>query len=195
VKESLKSNPPLPGPPLQSAQSDTRNVVDKYKGMPNDQIVTDLDKHRTGLHVAIENFTNDFNIGTVIRNANAFNVAGVHIIGRKHYNRRGAMVTDKYMHMFYHPDMASFTQFCTDNQLQLFAIDNVPGAVPLHAVKPPRKAMFLYGNESDGVSAEGLAAASQVVEIEQFGSTRSVNVGVASGITMYAYVQQHVLKC
>jgi tRNA G18 (ribose-2'-O)-methylase SpoU len=175
-------------------EADTRNVVDRYKGLPNEQIVADLDKSRAGLHVAIENFANDFNIGTVIRNSNAFNLAGVHIIGRRHYNRRGAMVTDKYMHMYYHPTMADFVQFCAREGLGLFAIDNVPGAVKLHSIKFPEKAMFLYGNESDGVSTEGIEAASQVVAIEQFGSTRSINVGVASGITMYAYVQQHVLQ-
>ena len=175
-------------------QEDTRNVVDKYKGVPNEQIVADLDKTRLDLHVAIENFANDFNIGTVIRNANAFNVAGVHIIGRRHYNRRGAMVTDRYMHMHYHKSMSEFAEFCTENELELFAIDNIPGATDLRLVQLPKRSIFLYGNESSGVSSEGLAAASQVVAIEQFGSTRSINVGVASGITMYTYVQQNVLQ-
>jgi tRNA G18 (ribose-2'-O)-methylase SpoU len=176
-----------------SKNNDTRNVVDKYKGLPNVEIVADLDRSRTPLHVAIENFANDFNIGTVIRNANAFNAAGVHIIGRKHYNRRGAMVTDKYMHMYYHPTMADFLEFCKREKLHLLAIDNVPGAADLHGLKLPERSMFLYGNESDGVSRDGLAAAEKVVAIEQLGSTRSINVGVASGITMYAYMQQHTL--
>ncbi|MDR0397885.1 MAG: RNA methyltransferase [Candidatus Nomurabacteria bacterium] len=190
AKELLKSR----GYPfLRDMQEDKRNVVDKYKGVPNVEIVADLDKSRLQLHVAIENFANDFNIGTVIRNANAFNVAGVHIVGRKHYNRRGAMVTDKYMHMFYHPTIADLVQFCEREELEFIAIDNVPGAQPLHEAEFAAKAMFLYGNESDGVSKEGLAAASKMVEIEQFGSTRSVNVGVASGITMYTYVQRHAL--
>jgi tRNA G18 (ribose-2'-O)-methylase SpoU len=179
--------------PNQPSANDTRNVIDKYKGLSNQAIVADLNLSRLPLHVAIENFANDFNIGTVIRNANAFNLAGVHIVGRKHYNRRGAMVTDKYMQMYHHPTVQDLVDFCKANQLDLLAIDNTPGARPLGKVAFPKQAMLLYGNESDGVSSEGLTAAKQVVAIEQFGSTRSINVGVASGITMYAYVQQHKL--
>jgi rRNA methylases len=171
---------------------DTRNVVDQYKGMPNEEIVMRLDQNRLSLHVAIENFANDFNIGTVIRNANAFNLEGVHIIGRKHYNRRGAMVTDRYMHMFYHESMEKFVEEMRKAGRSIFAIDNVANSVELHTVEFPKNSVFIYGGESDGVSREGLDAAEKVVAIEQFGSTRSINVGVASGITMYAYVQQHV---
>ena len=176
------------------SSEDTRNVVDKYKGMSNEEIVEDLDKSRLGLHVAIENFANDFNIGTVIRNANAFNLAGVHIIGRRHYNRRGAMVTDKYMHMYYHATMTDFVEAMGEMGLRIFAIDNVEGSVGLNEVEFPENLVFVYGNESDGVSEEGLAVAEKIVAIEQFGSTRSVNVGVASGITMYEYVRRFVFE-
>lgn len=173
---------------------DTRNVVDKYKGWANEDIAADLDKSRLGLHVAIENLAHDFNIGTVIRNANAFNAAGVHIIGKRKYNRRGAMCTDKYLHMYHWDTMEEFVKFCRGEGLAIFAIDNVEGGVELGKVKFPEKAAFIYGGESDGVSEEGIEAAEKIVAIEQFGSTRSVNVGVASGITMYEYVRQHALK-
>lgn len=180
-------------------EEDTRNVVDKYKGVPNELIKADLDKSRLKLQVAIENFQNDFNIGTVIRNANAFNLSAVHVIGRKHYNRRGAMVTDKYMNMYHHADMAGFVAEMGSQGVSIFAVDIVPGAVDLHTVEFPENCVLVFGAEGPGVSAEGLEAAEKIVQIEQFGSTRSINVGVASGIAMYRYVQQYVfrggLKC
>jgi tRNA G18 (ribose-2'-O)-methylase SpoU len=174
-------------------ENDQRNVIDKYKFVPNDEIIADLDKSRLDLQVAIENFEHDFNIGTVIRNANAFSAMAVHIIGKKHYNRRGAMVTDKYLHIFHHPDIASFVKEMQRQQIPIIAIDNVPGATALHEAKFPKRCVLLYGSEGPGISPEGLASATMTVAIEQFGSTRSINVGVASGISMYVYVQQNVL--
>ncbi|MDR1033146.1 MAG: RNA methyltransferase [Candidatus Nomurabacteria bacterium] len=191
MKESLKSNPPLQGLPL---QSDTRNVVDKYKGVPNDAIVADLSKSRTGLHVAIENLEHDFNIGSIIRTANAFNVSAVHIIGKKHYNRRGAMCTDKYLAMHHWDTAANFIKFCEGEGLEIFAVDNVAGAEPLNFIKFPKRCVLVFGAEGPGLSSEVLAAASKVVAIEQLGSTRSINVGAAAGIAMYSYLQQNVLS-
>lgn len=173
---------------------DTRNVVDKYKGWEHDKIVADLDKSRLKLHVAVENLVHDFNIGTVIRNANAFNVAGMHVIGRKHYNRRGAMCTDKYLKMYHWASVGEFVEFCRGEGLVIFAIDNVSGAEELSKVELPEKVVFVYGGERGGVSAEMIEASEKVVAVEQLGSTRSVNVGVASGITMYEYVRRHALR-
>ena len=171
---------------------DRRNVEDKYRYWTVEAIKADLDTTRIGLHVAIENWQHDLNIGTIVRNANAFNVAAVHIIGKRHWNRRGAMVTDRYLNVFHHPDVASFVETMGDRRI--IAVDNLSGAVPLSKVELPEKAVLVFGGEGPGLSKEMQDAASQMVMIEQFGSTRSVNVGVAAGIVMYEWLQQHILR-
>ena len=170
---------------------DRRNVVDAFRNMTVEAIKNELDTRRHPLQIAIENYQHDFNIGTIVRNANAFNVETVHVIGRRHWNRRGAMVTDRYMNIVHHPDVASFMNAIGD--VPLIAVDNVPGSEPLANVQLPKDAVFVFGGEGPGLSQEVLEQASLVVAIEQFGSTRSVNVGVASGIVLYRWVQDHVL--
>lgn len=173
------------------ANGDRRNVLDAYRYWTVKAITADLDAHRNDLHIAIENWQHDMNIGTIVRNANAFNVAAVHIIGKRHWNRRGAMVTDKYLHIFHHETVADFAGAVGDRHI--IAVDNLPGAVPLSKIILPEHAVLVFGGEGPGLSPEMVAASEQMVAIEQFGSTRSVNVGVASGILLYAWVQQHVL--
>jgi tRNA G18 (ribose-2'-O)-methylase SpoU len=169
--------------------NDTRNVIDQYKGWENEAIVADLDKSRLDLEVAIENLVHDFNMGTVVRNANAFNVRAVHIIGKKHYNRRGAMATDKYLHIFHHADLDEFVKNVKTRGYRITGVENnVPDAKPLHEVQLVKKTVLVFGSESEGLSPEMLKVADEIVKIEQFGSTRSVNVGVASGIMMYQYL-------
>lgn len=170
---------------------DHRNVDDKYRYWTVEAIKADLNRTRVDLHVAIENWQHDLNIGTIVRNANAFNVAAVHIIGKRQWNRRGAMVTDRYLDIFHHRTVAEFMGAVKDRHV--IAIDNLPGAVPLTEATLPKKAVLVFGGEGPGLSREMQAAAEQMVMIEQLGSTRSVNVGVASGIAMYAWLQQHVL--
>ena len=176
-----------------SAENDTRNVIDKFKGKSVAEIKTELDENRLNFHVAIENFQHDFNIGTIARNANAFNAAGLHIIGRRHWNRRGAMKTEAYMNLFHHETVADFAEWVRDNQLKIIAIDNQAGAKKLNQAELPENSVFIFGGEGPGVSAEMLAASEEMGEIEQFGSTRSVNVGVASGIIMYEFVRRNKL--
>jgi len=167
---------------------DTRNLIDKYKGLENEAIIADLDKSRLPLEIAIENLTHDFNIGTIIRNANAWNVQKVHIIGRKKYNRRGAMVTDKYLHIYHHPHISDF--LTTQTGRTLIAIENnTPDAKPLSTATFPPKTTLLFGSESDGISQQLLSAAHATYFIEQLGSTRSINVGCASAVAIYAYCQ------
>jgi tRNA G18 (ribose-2'-O)-methylase SpoU len=172
-------------------QGDRRNVVDKYRNWTVDAIKSDLDKTRVGLHVAIENWQHDLNIGTIVRTANAFNVEAVHIIGKRHWNRRGAMVTDRYLHIYQHATVAEFTAAIPNRHI--IAVDNLPGAVSLSKTTLPEKAVLVFGGEGPGLSQEMQQAAEKMVMIEQLGSTRSVNVGVAAGITMYAWLQQHYL--
>ena len=174
-------------------QNDTRNVIDKYKGLSVAEIKDDLDRSRHDFHVAIENFQHDFNIGTIARNANAFNAAGIHIIGRRHWNRRGAMKTEAYMNIFHHETVMEFIDWAKQNNLKLIAIDNQKGSKKLNEIELEKGSILVFGNESDGLSKEMVDACEEMVAIEQFGSTRSVNVGVASGILMYEFVRQNYL--
>ena len=176
-----------------TVQNDTRNVIDKYKGLSVAEIKDDLDRSRHDFHVAIENFQHDFNIGTIARNANAFNAAGIHIIGRRHWNRRGAMKTEAYMHIFHHKTVMEFINWAKQNNLKLIAVDNQKGSKKLNEIELEKGSILVFGNESDGLSKEMVEACKEMVAIEQFGSTRSVNVGVASGILMYEFVRQNYL--
>ena len=174
-----------------SAATDHRNVVDHYKGLPHQAIVADLDEHGSALHIAIDNVVRDFNMGTIVRSANAFGVRHVHIIGRRQWNKRGAMMTDTYLHVHYHQTVDDFLRAIAGRQL--IAVDNVAGSQPLHSVVLPQSAVLLFGAEGPGIRPELLERATSIIAIEQFGSTRSLNVGVAAGIAMYAWVQQHRL--
>ncbi len=174
---------------------DTRNVTDEFKGVPNDEIVAELDKRGVVLEVAIENLSHDFNMGTIVRNANAFGVRHVHIIGKKQWNKRGAMVTNRYLHVHHYATVDEFMQYVEESKKSLVAIENnTPKQQPLNEIDLPENCILMFGSESDGLSEEALAQVALVVAIEQFGSTRSVNVGVASGIAMYAWLQEYVLK-
>lgn len=172
-------------------EGDTRNVVDAYRYWTREAIVADIDKRRHPLHIAIENFENDANIGTVVRTANAFAVDTVHIVGRRRWNRRGAMVTDRYQHLEHHPDIAELVQWCVERDLPIVAIDNTSGSIPLETASLPEKCMLVFGQEGPGVTAEAQGAAVMTCSIAQFGSTRSINAGVAAGIAMHTWIRQH----
>lgn len=173
------------------AEGDTRNVVDAYRYWSMDAIVADLDSKRHDFHVAIENFENDMNIGTVVRTANAFLAREVHIVGRKRWNRRGAMVTDRYQHIRHHATVADLIAWAAGEGITVVAIDNTPGSVPLETAELPKRCLLLLGQEGPGVTADAQAAASMTCSIAQFGSTRSINAGVAAGIAMHAWIRQH----
>lgn len=170
---------------------DRRNVVDEYRYWRMEAIIADIDTRRHSLHIAIENFENDSNIGTVVRTANAFAVDTVHIVGRKRWNRRGAMVTDRYQHLEHHPTVADVLEYARKHDLTVVAVDNTPGSVPLETADLPKRCLLLFGQEGPGVTPEAQAGATQTVSIAQFGSTRSINAGVAAGIAMHAWVRQH----
>lgn len=172
---------------------DRRNVVDGYRYWRHDAIVADLDTRRHELHIAIENWEHDFNIGAVIRTANAMNVAAFHIVGRRRWNRRGAMVTDRYQHEVHHPDVASLRAWADGHcGVPIVACENTPDATPLETFDLPRACVLFFGSEGPGLSAEALASADAVVGITQFGSTRSINAGAAAAIAMHAWVRAHV---
>ena len=188
---------PLPWPddprydPELLAAGDARNVVDAYRYWRREAIVAVLDRRRHPLHVAIENFRHDMKIGTVVRTANAFSVAAVHIVGRRRWNRRGAMVTDRYQHVRHHPDVDAVMDFAADAGLTVVAVDNLPGSIPLETTALPRDCLLLFGQESTGISERARSRAAVTVSIAQFGSTRSINAGVAAGIAMHAWIRQH----
>ena len=170
---------------------DTRNVVDAYRYWSLEAIRADLDTRRHPFHVAIENFENDMNIGTVVRTANAFLAQAVHIVGKKRWNRRGAMVTDRYQHIIHHDTVADLARWAGEQGLTIVAIDNTPGAVPLETAELPRECVLLFGQEGPGVTQAAQDAAVMTCSIAQFGSTRSINAGVAAGIAMHTWVRQH----
>jgi tRNA G18 (ribose-2'-O)-methylase SpoU len=173
------------------AHGDRRNVVDGYRYWTVEAIVADLDRRRHPFHVAIENWRHDLNIGTVVRTANAFLAEAVHIVGRKRWNRRGAMVTDRYQHVRHHPDVAALVAWAQAADLPLLAVDNLPGAQPLETAELPRACVLLFGQEGSGLSDQACEAADSILSIAQFGSTRSINAGVAAGIAMHAWIRQH----
>lgn len=170
---------------------DTRNVVDAYRYWTREAIIADIDVRRHALHVAIENFGNDANIGAVVRTANAFAVDTVHIVGRRRWNRRGAMVTDRYQRLRHHDNTAELLTFAADTGLTVIAVDNVPGADRIETAVLPRECLLIFGQEGPGISDEAKVGAAMTVSIAQFGSTRSINAGVAAGIAMHAWIEQH----
>lgn len=171
---------------------DRRNVVDRYRYWSVEAIRADLDTRRHPLHVAIENWQHDLNIGSIVRTANAFNVAAVHVVGRRRWNRRGAMVTDRYLHVQHHPDVASLAAWAEESGLALWGVDNVPGSVPLETTSLPRDCVLLLGQEGTGLGPEAVAACTGTVAITQHGSTRSINAGAAAAIVMHAWMREHV---
>jgi tRNA G18 (ribose-2'-O)-methylase SpoU len=190
---------PHPGPwpddphldPDLLAHGDRRNVADRYRYWRNDAIAGDLRRNAHSFHVAIENWEHDRNIGTVVRTANAFATGGVHIVGRRRWNRRGAMVTDRYLDVLHHPDIDDLTTWATGRGLTLVGVDNVEGSTPLEGASLPEACMFVFGQEGPGLSPQARAACATVLAITQFGSTRSLNAGVAAGIAMHAWIRQH----
>jgi tRNA G18 (ribose-2'-O)-methylase SpoU len=170
---------------------DSRNVVDRYRYWTMEAIVADLDARRHPFHVAIENWQHDMNIGSIVRTANAFLAESVHIIGRRRWNKRGAMVTDRYQHVVHHETVADFTEWARAAKLPVIAIDNVPGSVIIETFELPARCVLLFGQEGPGLSDAAISAADAVVEISQFGSTRSMNASAAAAVAMHAWITQH----
>ena len=190
---------PYPGPwpgdlrldPVLLAQGDQRNVIDRYRYWRVEAIVEDLDRRRHPFHIAIENWQHDRNIGAVVRNANAFLAATVHIVGRRRWNRRGAMVTERYQHVLHHPDVTALAEWTRTQGLPLLGVDNLPGSTDIGTADLPTACVLLFGQEGPGLSPAARVAVDAVLSIPQFGSTRSINAGVASGIAMYEWIRRH----
>ena len=173
------------------ADGDHRNVLDRYRYWTVEAIVADLDTRRHSLQIAIQNWEHDFNIGSIVRTGNAFNVSGVHILGRHRWNRRGAMVTDRYLHVHHQPDVASLVSYCAEHELTMVGVDNLPGAVRLETTELPLRCCLVFGSEGPGLTDELAAACERLVAITQYGSTRSMNAGAAAAIAMYHWALAH----
>lgn len=170
---------------------DSRNVIDKYRYWKMDAIIADLDEQRHEFHVAIENWQHDMNIGSIVRSANAFLADTVHIIGRRRWNRRGAMVTDRYQHVVHHEDVATFTAWAESEGIPIVAVDNVGDAKPVDKAELPKRCVLLFGQEGPGLSEEALAASDSFIEITQYGSTRSINASAAAAVVMYEWCRRY----
>jgi tRNA G18 (ribose-2'-O)-methylase SpoU len=170
---------------------DQRNVVDRYRYWTHEAIVADLAVRRRPFHVAIENWQHDFNIGTVVRNANAFLAEAVHIVGNRRWNRRGAMVTDRYVDVRHHDTIAELATWAESADLPLIGIDLLPGSASILDADLPRRCVLMFGQEGPGLSDAARAAVGQVLHVPQLGSTRSINAGVASGIAMFEWHRRH----
>ena len=171
---------------------DRRNVLDKYRYWKVEAIVADLDTKRHELQIAIENWQHDLNIGSIVRTANAFNVSAVHIVGKRDWNRRGAMVTDRYLTVHHHPTVEEFKSWCDDNNLPIIGIDNLDVSKQLESADLPKRCVMLFGQEGAGMSDEAVNICSVVLAISQYGSTRSMNASAAGAIAMYAWAMQHL---
>jgi tRNA G18 (ribose-2'-O)-methylase SpoU len=191
---------PWPGPwpddvrydPELLRDGDRRNVVDRYRYWTVEAIRADLAPRRHPFHVAIENWVHDLNIGSVVRTANAFNAAAVHVVGRRRWNRRGAMVTDRYLDVLHHPDAGALTAWAAAEGLPLLGVDNLPGALPIETYRLPRACVLLFGQEGPGLSAAARQRCDPLLSIAQFGSTRSINAGAAAAIAMHRWICTHV---
>jgi tRNA G18 (ribose-2'-O)-methylase SpoU len=171
---------------------DRRNVLDKYRYWSVEAIVADLNTKRHKLEIAIENWQHDLNIGSVVRTANAFNVSAVHIVGKRDWNKRGAMVTDRYLTVVHHPSVADFSEHCNEQGIPIIGIDNVPGSKQLESAQLPESCVLLFGQEGAGMSDEAIAICKDLYEINQYGSTRSMNASAAGAIAMYHWALQHL---
>jgi tRNA G18 (ribose-2'-O)-methylase SpoU len=176
------------------AAGDARNVADRYRFWSHEAIVADLDARRHPFHVAVENWAHDLNIGSLVRNANAFLAAEVHIVGRRRWNRRGAMVTDRYQHIRHHATLAGLAEWAAEAGLPVLGVDNLPGSVPIDAYPIPRACVMLFGQEGPGLSEEARALCETVLHIRQFGSTRSINAAAASAVAMHEWVRRHAAR-
>jgi len=190
---------PLPWPddarldPDLLAAGDRRNVADRYRYWRLEAIVADLDQRRHPFHVAIENWRHDFNIGAVVRNANAFLARAVHVVGERRWNRRGAMMTEAYQDVRLHPTLEGFAAWAAAEGLPLVGVDNLPGALPIDRASLPRACVLLFGQEGDGLSPAARDAVASLLSIPQFGSTRSINAGAASAVAMYEWCRRYAV--
>lgn len=190
-----------------SRSADYRNVTDFYKGKTDDEIRTALDMQRGEMVSIMQNLSHDFNKASAVRNSNAFGMRKLIFLnpenpaipdakeGIKKWDRRGSLGTQNYEHIEHHRiiDYPAIFKQLHQEGYTIYAIDNTPGYKPqsLYDVKFPAKSAFLFGEEKLGLADDLIAAADAMVYIPQYGSVRSINVGVAHGVIAAFYASQH----
>lgn len=173
------------------ANGDSRNIVDQYRYWKTEAIKADLALNRAAVEVAIENWQHDLNIGSLVRSANAFNVRRVHIIGKKHWNQHGALMTDKYLDLLHHTSIENFLEYVNSHHFPLICFENNTESVPLETFVFPENPILAFGNEGLGMSETLLTEATSVVHISQHGSVRSINASAAGAIALFEWQRQH----
>lgn len=173
---------------------DSRNVIDHYKYWKTEAIKADLERKRCqrseNFSVLCCNWQNDFNIGSVIRNSNAFLAREIFIYGRKRYDKRGTVGTHHYENISTFKTIEWLDEL--PRKYNIVAIDNVEGATPIDDFVWPENTLMAFGQESIGLEQEVLDRAHHVVYIKQYGSVRSMNVACASAIAMYDWCRKNV---
>jgi tRNA G18 (ribose-2'-O)-methylase SpoU len=172
---------------------ETRNVIDHYHYWKHEAIIADLDSKRNNFTVLCSNLYNDFNIATVIRNSNAFLAKQVILYGSKQYDRRGTVGTHHYTNFVHTRTFSELEERIkiirgTYGTVELIGIDNVPGATAIDDFSWSKNTHYVlaFGQEQVGLPTEILDICDHILYIKQYGSVRSLNVGTASGIAMYA---------
>lgn len=171
--------------------TDSRNVIDYFKYWEQDSIRAELDKDRAPLAVTMEHWQGDFNIGGVVRNGNAFNVEAIHYVGRRQWDRRGAVGTHHYSSIIHSPTVEEWFDLIKGKYETIVAFDNIDGAIPIDEAELPESCMMVFGEESIGITPDILQFCDNIIYIKQYGSVRSLNAGVASGIAMYEWARRH----
>ena len=167
------------------------NVIDEYKPMMLDEIKFDLSLKRAPFTSVFINATHDFNKSVGVRNHNAFAGKDIWFVGRKQWDKRGAVGTYHYEDIHYADCWDTFLLHKPDGPI--ICVDNQQGYNHKHlgSFDLPKNSIFVYGEERVGIPLEILDSADYTLSIPQFGSVRSLNVSVASGIIMYEYRRQH----
>lgn len=166
----------------------SQNVVDEFKGMSIEEIQSSLKRSSFPYAICFEHWVGDFNMGTGIRNANAFNAREVFYIGDKKWDRRAAVGVHNYTSVNWVPTVDEFLGL--KEKYVFIGVDNVEGSVPLSTFSWPDNAMMIFGEEGTGLTPEIQKHCQALVSIEMFGSVRSLNCGTASGIVMYDYISK-----
>lgn len=174
--------------------SETRNIIDHYHYWKHDDIIADLDTKRNNFTVLCSNLGNDFNIATVIRNANAFLAKSVWIYGNKRYDRRGTVGTHNYTHFQHFGEDQISDLIKAMRGMYVVGVDNVENAKSISDFAWPtnKPVLMIFGQEQIGIPNNLLELCDEIVYIPQYGSVRSLNVGTASGIAMYDYCSKVV---
>lgn len=168
-----------------------RNVTDFYKEWDEEAIRSDLAQKAAPAVAICMNLTHDFNKGSVLRALNAFNLQELWLVGRGHWDRRGAVGTQNYSVL---KKSATVEPVIADLRAQgytILAVDNYDGAENVYDVSMPEKTAFVFGEEKRGLSQDVLELCDGLIYIEQYGSVRSLNIAQAAAVIFHEYRRRY----